>query len=67
MFVDEQGQIFPVERADVEQRSRALAGSEAQGDVFSPQCHISGFGRRQCTAVPAQLRRLLEDVGDGCG
>lgn len=67
MFVDEQGQVFPVERVDVEQQSRTLTGPEAQGDVFSSQRHIRVDGGRQGTAVPAQFIRLLEDVGDGRG
>lgn len=67
MFIDEQGQVFPVERVDVEQQGRALAGPEAQGDVFSSRCHLRGDGGRQGTAIPAQFMGLLEDVGDGCG
>lgn len=67
MFIDEQGQVFPVERVDIEQQSRALTGPEAQGDVFSFQCQIGVEGRRHGTAIPAQFIGLLEDVGDGCG
>lgn len=66
VFVDEQGQVFPVEGVDVEQQSRTLTGAEAQGDVFSSQRHIRVDGRRQGIAVPAQFIGLLDDVGDGC-
>lgn len=67
MFIDEQGQVFPVERVDVEQQGRALTGPEAQGDVFSSLCQIGVDGGRQGTAIPAQFIGLLEDVGDGSG
>lgn len=40
MFVDEQDQVSPIERSDVEQQSRTLCSSEAQGDVFSSQHHV---------------------------
>lgn len=66
MIVDEQGQILPVERVNVEQQSRTLTGPEAQGDVFSFQCHIRVDGGRQGAAVPAEFIGLLEVVGDGC-
>lgn len=66
MFIDEQGHVLSVERVDVEQQSRTLAGPEAQEDVFSFQRHIGVDGRRQGTAVPAQFVGLLEDVGNGC-
>lgn len=65
MVVDEQCEVFPVERADVEQQSRTLEGPEAQGDVLSSQSHVGVDGRRLAAAVPAQLVRLFEDVGDG--
>ncbi len=64
MFIDEQGQVFLVERGDVEQQSWTLTGPEAQGDVFSFQRHIRVDGGRQSTAVPTQIIGLLEDVGD---
>lgn len=67
MFVDEQDQVFPVERVNVEQQSRTLTGPEAQGDVFSSQRHIGVDGGRQGTTVPAHFIGLLEDVGDGRG
>ena len=66
MGVDEQGQIFPVERVDVEQQSRTLTGPEAQGDVFSSQRQIGVDGGRRGAAVSAQFIGLLEVVGDGC-
>lgn len=65
MFVDKQGEVFPVERVDIEQQCRALDGPETQGDVFSFQRHIRVDGGREGTAVPAQFIGLLEDVGDG--
>lgn len=67
MFIDEQGQIFPVERVDIEQQSRTLTGPEAERDILSPQRHVGVDGGRQGTAVPARLIGLLEVVGDGCG
>ena len=65
MIVDEQGQVLPVERVNVEQQSRTLTGPEAQGDVFSFQRHIRVDGGRQGAAVPAEFIGLLEVVGDG--
>lgn len=67
MFVDKQGQVFPVERVDVEQQSRVLNGPEAQRDVFSFQRHVGVNGGRQGSAVPAQFIGLLQGVGDGRG
>lgn len=40
MAVDKQDQVFPVERADIEQQSWTLTGPEAQGDVLSSQRHV---------------------------
>ena len=67
MLVNEQGQIFPVGRADKEQQSRTLTGPEAQRDVFSSRRRVGVDGGRPGAAVPAQFVRLLEDVGDGRG
>lgn len=46
IIINEQGQILPEVRVDIEQQSRTLAGPEAQGDVFSSQCHIRIDGER---------------------
>lgn len=66
MMVDQQGQVFPVERVDIEQQSGTLACSEDQGNIFSSQCRVRVDGGRPSTAVPAQFIWLVEDVGDGC-
>lgn len=67
MFVDKQGQVLPVERVYIEQQRRTLVRPEAQGDIFTSQCHIRVDGRRRGTAVPAQFIGLLQDVGDRRG
>lgn len=65
VVVEEQCEVFSVERVDVEQQSRTLQGPEAQRDVFSSQRHVGVDGRwPTAAAVPAQLVRLFEDVGD---
>lgn len=46
VIVYEYGQIFPEVRVGVEQQSWTLAGPEAQGDVFSSQCHVRVDGER---------------------
>lgn len=65
VVINEQGQILPEVRVDVEQQSRTLAGPEAQGDVFSSQCHIRVDGERRDTVVQTKFRGLLQDVRDG--
>ena len=67
MLIDEQDQVFLVERAEVEQQSRALAGPEAQGDVFSSQrdVRVAGWGQGS-SFLSAQIIWLLEDIGDRC-
>lgn len=66
IIVNEQGQILPEVRVDVEQQSRTLAGPEAQGDVFSSQCHIRVDGEWWDTVVQTKFRRLLQVVREGC-
>lgn len=69
MSVEQHCQVLLVVGANVEEQSRTLTGSEAQGDIFCSQGHVRVYGGGQETAaasVELVYQLFFEDVDDGC-
>ena len=58
--------LLVVGGGDVKEQSRSLAGSEAQGDLLSPQGQGGEGGGGQGALVPPLVPRLSEGVAHRC-